>query len=73
VIQRENKIKERVVRGKGKSIVGRNSLIHINWFMGALTLFFFLKETTLIAPSPIFSEHGALPIRSTSFHPQSQN
>jgi hypothetical protein len=28
--------------------------------MGALTIFFFLKETTLIAPSPIFSKHWAL-------------
>jgi hypothetical protein len=41
--------------------------------MGALTIFFFLKEKTLIAPSPIFSKHWALPHNSTSLDPQSQN
>jgi hypothetical protein len=34
-------------------------MIHINWFMGAPTLFFFffyLKGGTLIGPSPLFFE-----------------
>jgi hypothetical protein len=50
VIQREHKIKERVVRGKGKTIVGHNSLIHINWFMGALTLFFLFEGNNIDCP-----------------------
>ncbi len=41
-------------------------------YSGVPSLFFFFEGAILIGPSPIFSEHWALPNRIASFYPQLQ-
>jgi hypothetical protein len=64
VIQRENKIKERVVGGKGKSpLWDIISLIHINLVHGRANTFFLFEENNIDCPiTNFFGTLGHSPI-----------